>query len=109
MVPDDAYAVLMLVEQDLYQDADDDFVCGMAAGGSRVAAVSPARYDPVLDEQMEVERAHAWPASDYVTRVCESLSSEQPNQKRPRTHLKKNLQRSDPHGKGDIDTINPLR
>ena len=44
IVPDNAYALLMLVEQDLFEDEDDDFCCGRAYGGSRVAVVSMARY-----------------------------------------------------------------
>ena len=63
MLPDDAYALLLLVEHDLYEDEDDDFCCGRAYGGSRVAVVSMARYNPVLDASQNVERQHAWPAS----------------------------------------------
>lgn len=65
ILPDDAYALLLLVEQDLYEDDDDDFVCGRAYGGSRVAVVSTARYCPALDRKqgLEAERQHAWPAS----------------------------------------------
>ncbi|ORY11685.1 hypothetical protein BCR34DRAFT_442610, partial [Clohesyomyces aquaticus] len=73
MVPKDAYAILMLVSQDLYQSAEDEFVCGMAIGGNRVCVVSMARYNPALDETMEVEKEHAWPAShclDYVLQEC---------------------------------------
>ena len=61
-LPDDAYALLMIVNHDLYEDEDDDFCCGRAYGGSRVAVVSTARYDPTLDEAQSVEREHAWPA-----------------------------------------------
>ncbi len=39
ILPEDAYALLMLVDQDLYEDEDDDFCCGRAYGGSRVAVV----------------------------------------------------------------------
>ena len=61
-LPDDAYALLMIVNHDLYEDEDDDFCCGRAYGGSRVAVVSTARYNPILDETQNVERVHAWPA-----------------------------------------------
>ncbi|KAJ5372307.1 Peptidase M54 archaemetzincin [Penicillium concentricum] len=63
ILPKDAYALLMLVEFDLYEDDDDEFVCGRAYGGSRVAVVSSARYNPILDTILDVERLHAWPAS----------------------------------------------
>ncbi|KAJ5555268.1 Peptidase M54 archaemetzincin [Penicillium sp. DV-2018c] len=63
LLPEDAYALLMLVDFDLYEDEDDEFVCGRAYGGSRVAVVSSARYNPVLDCIQSVERLHAWAAS----------------------------------------------
>ncbi|KAH6724340.1 hypothetical protein BKA61DRAFT_535865 [Leptodontidium sp. MPI-SDFR-AT-0119] len=62
-LPDDAYALLMLLEHDLYEDEEDEFVCGRAYGGSRVAVVSGARYWPGFDEEENVERVHGWPAS----------------------------------------------
>lgn len=73
VLPKDAYALLMLVDHDLYEDEDDDFCCGRAYGGSRVAVVSNARYNPVLDVVQGVEREHAWPASHcekYVKGAC---------------------------------------
>lgn len=63
VLPDDAYALLLLVEYDLFEDEDDEFTCGRAYGGSRVAVVSSARYHPGLDHAHGVEREHAWPAS----------------------------------------------
>ena len=72
-LPDDAYALLMIVDHDLYEDEDDDFCCGRAYGGSRVAVVSTARYNPILDEAQNVEREHAWPASHceaYIHECC---------------------------------------
>ena len=77
MLPEDAYALLMLVEHDLYEDEDDDFCCGRAYGGSRVAVVSQARYNPCLDEVQNVEREHAWPAShcmSYMQSYCTSAA-----------------------------------
>lgn len=79
MLPEDAYALLLLIEHDLYESEEDEFVCGMAAGGSRVAVVSMARYNPMLDEEMEVEREHAWPASHctkFVKECCEGVEEE---------------------------------
>ncbi|CAI7669583.1 unnamed protein product [Penicillium bialowiezense] len=63
LLPKDAYALILVVDFDLYEDEDDEFVCGRAYGGSRVAVVSSARYNPGLDLIQEVERIHAWPAS----------------------------------------------
>ncbi len=77
VLPKDAYALLMLVDHDLYEDEDDDFCCGRAYGGSRVAVVSKARYNPVLDGVQGVERQHAWPAShceNYVKESCATVS-----------------------------------
>ena len=74
ILPEDAYALLMIVEHDLFEDEDDDFCCGRAYGGSRVAVVSMARYNPSLDEAQNVERRHAWPASHcdaYVKECCD--------------------------------------
>ncbi|KAL2075452.1 hypothetical protein VTL71DRAFT_395 [Oculimacula yallundae] len=62
-LPDDAFALLMLLEHDLYEEEEDEFVCGRAYGGSRVSVVSGARYWPGFDEEENVERVHGWPAS----------------------------------------------
>lgn len=75
-VPDDGYSLLLLAEHDLYEGDDDDFCCGRAYGGSRVAVVTSARYHPGLDaaQGLKEGRAHAWPASrcaEYVRQVCE--------------------------------------
>jgi archaemetzincin len=63
MLPEDAYALLLVVEQDIYEQDDDVFTCGRAYGGSRVAVVSTARYNPLLDTRQDVDRLHSWPAS----------------------------------------------
>jgi len=86
MLPDDAYALLLLVNHDLYEDDEDEFVCGRAYGGSRVAVISTARYDPELDEKHNVEREHSWPASHcnaYMQSCCdeESASTARPRRK----------------------------
>lgn len=73
LLPDDAYALLMLVDHDLYEDDDDDFCCGRAYGGSRIAVVSSARYNPALDEIVGLNREHSWPASHcgwYNSDLC---------------------------------------
>ena len=69
MLPKDAYAMALVVHQDLYETEDDLFICGRAYGGSRVAVISTARYHTCLDQVQNVEREHAWPAShchDYI-------------------------------------------
>jgi archaemetzincin len=75
LLPDDAYAVLMLVEHDLYEDEDDDFCIGRAFGGSRIAVVSCARYACDL-----VGRSpHDWPLSHcaaYVEDMCKAYTGE---------------------------------
>jgi archaemetzincin len=78
ILPDDAFALLLLVHHDLYENADDIFTCGRAYGGSRVAVISTARYNPVLDHRQNVERVHAWPASHckaYVETMCTAEAS----------------------------------
>lgn len=72
VLPDDAYALLLFVHEDLYEDEEDDFCCGRAYGGSRVAIISTARYNPWLDKAQRIDAAHSWPAShctDYVRRL----------------------------------------
>lgn len=81
ILPQDAYALLMLTEQDLYEHDDDLFCCGRAYGGSRVSVVSMARYNPLLDTRMGVENEHSWPAShceEYVQSCCALGSRENP-------------------------------
>ena len=85
ILPEDAYALLLLVEHDIFESPDDDFACGRAYGGSRVAVVSTARYDPNLDARQNVEREHAWPASHcqaYVQACCEKASDAAPRPKK---------------------------
>ncbi|KAI9790115.1 MAG: hypothetical protein M1835_001210 [Candelina submexicana] len=99
ILPADAYALLLLIEHDLFEDDDDEFVCGRAYGGSRVAVISTARYHPVLDAAQNVERNHAWPASHCAayTRACcsEAVHSRPPVKKRSKIHLG-GQQKSDP-------------
>ncbi|PLB36786.1 uncharacterized protein BDW47DRAFT_132593 [Aspergillus candidus] len=82
ILPKDAYALCMLVDHDLFEDDDDEFVCGRAYGGSRVAVVSSARYRPDLDTIHSVEREHAWPASHCQRYVQERCSSQKPPRKK---------------------------
>ncbi len=90
ILPADAYALLLLVEHDLFEDDDDEFVCGRAYGGSRVAVISTARYHPSLDAEQNVEREHAWPASHceaYMNACCSEQTQATPKaRKRARIH-----------------------
>jgi archaemetzincin len=73
ILPADAYALLLLVDHDIYENEEDDFCCGRAYGGSRVAVVQTARYNPTLDEKEGIDRAHIWPMSHckiFVDRLC---------------------------------------
>lgn len=87
ILPKDAYALLMLTDHDLYEDDEDDFCCGRAYGGSRVAVVSTARYNPALDRDQHVETDHAWPASHcqaYLDMCCGmSTKMKQPSRQTP--------------------------
>jgi archaemetzincin len=106
MLPDDAYALVMLTEYDLYEDDDDIFVCGRAYGGSRVAIVSTARYHPDLDREQDVERQHAWPASHceaYMKACCAESS------KTVAQNPKKRARDADAPSQGDQAVIHPLR
>ncbi|KAI0129838.1 hypothetical protein BJ170DRAFT_617827 [Xylariales sp. AK1849] len=73
MLPDDAYSIILLVDHDMYEDEEDDFCCGRAYGGSRVAVVSTARYHPLLDVYENIDYSHMWPCShcrNYVDGLC---------------------------------------
>lgn len=84
LLPSDAYAVLLLTHHDLYEDEEDDFCCGRAYGGSRVAVVSTARYNPSLDACQDVELEHAWPASHCQHYVDLKVRGAKPPRKRRR-------------------------
>ncbi|TPX08250.1 uncharacterized protein E0L32_001854 [Thyridium curvatum] len=74
-LPQDAYAVVLLVHHDLFEDEDDDFCCGRAYGGSRVSIVTSFRYHPCLDRYSGIDVSHMWPASHcrgYVDGLCGS-------------------------------------
>ena len=72
-LPGDAYAIVLLVDHDIYESEDDDFCCGRAYGGSRVSVVQTARYNPALDVHEGLNRSHMWPLShckDFVDALC---------------------------------------
>ncbi|KAK2805796.1 hypothetical protein FQN50_006072 [Emmonsiellopsis sp. PD_5] len=81
LLPKDAYALLLLVKQDLYEDDDDLFTCGRAYGGSRVAVVSTARYNPTLDSKQNVNREHSWPASHCQDYISSCANASRPKKK----------------------------
>lgn len=73
MLPEDAYALLLLVDHDIHENDDDDFCCGRAYGGSRVAVVQTARYRPSLDIHEKIDHTHMWPLShckEFVDQLC---------------------------------------
>ncbi|KAJ7175985.1 hypothetical protein C8R46DRAFT_890848 [Mycena filopes] len=85
ILPDDAFALLLLVPYDIYESPDDDFACGRAYGGSRVAVISTARYHPGLDQHQDVDRLHSWPASHckrYVDTEAAAANDEKPTKKK---------------------------
>ncbi|KAK3899801.1 hypothetical protein C8A05DRAFT_17823 [Staphylotrichum tortipilum] len=84
ILPNDAYALVMLTDHDLYEDEDDDFCCGRAYGNDRIAVVSSARYHPLLDEPAGIELEHMWPFSHceaYVTRMCKEAEPARPSKR----------------------------
>lgn len=92
MLPEDAYALLMLVEHDIFEDEEDDFACGRAYGGSRIAVVSGARYNPILDINQGIERDHSWPASHcekYMMECCAVAVDEDDVPKKKKTKVAK--------------------
>jgi archaemetzincin len=76
MLPTNAYALLLLVDHDIHEDEDDDFCCGRAYGGSRVAVVQTARYNPALDMREKIDRTHMWPFSHCKTFVDDLCAAE---------------------------------
>lgn len=73
VLPDDALALILHMDFDLYEDDDDDFVCGRAYGESHVCVVSSFRYSPARDNDIEVNFEHFWPASHCATYVKDQV------------------------------------
>ncbi|KAJ6508621.1 hypothetical protein C8R45DRAFT_967983 [Mycena sanguinolenta] len=81
LLPKDAFSLLLLVPFDIYESPDDDFACGRAYGGSRVAVISTARYHPGLDRHQNVDRLHSWPGShckQYIDTYCAETETDNP-------------------------------
>jgi archaemetzincin len=95
ILPADAYAIVLLVDHDIYESEDDDFCCGRAYGGSRVAVVQTARYNPFLDERKgeEIDRSHMWPYSHCKTFV-DGLCAVEDVEAKPATKKQKELSKS---------------
>ncbi|KAF3930995.1 Archaemetzincin-2 [Dactylellina cionopaga] len=87
IVPDDAYALIIYTNHDLYEDDDDDFCVGRAFGGSRVCVVSSARYHPFSEELAGVHEmgvGHDWPGShckEFVEQMCAEEGSKKKTRK----------------------------
>ncbi|KAJ7259571.1 hypothetical protein B0H12DRAFT_1048748 [Mycena haematopus] len=83
-LPENAFSLLLLVPFDIYESPDDDFACGRAYGGSRVAVISTARYHPGLDRHQNVDRLHSWPTShckQYIEACCSETDNPKPKKK----------------------------
>ncbi|PTB63146.1 hypothetical protein BBK36DRAFT_1102638, partial [Trichoderma citrinoviride] len=59
-IPADAHSIMMLLDLDMYEGDGDIFTAGRAYGGSRIAAVSLFRDQPLCAPP---DDSHAWPAS----------------------------------------------
>ncbi|KAL2128319.1 hypothetical protein VTI74DRAFT_9360 [Chaetomium olivicolor] len=91
-LPEDAYALVMMVNHDLYEDEDDDFCCGRAYGGSRISVASSARYNPFLDDSAGIQREHMWPFSHcnaYMERLCEDAKDDAEPEPEPKPKKRK--------------------
>ncbi|KAL3491058.1 hypothetical protein BJX62DRAFT_237479 [Aspergillus germanicus] len=92
MLPSDAYALCLLVNHDLFEDDEDIFVCGRAYGGRRVAVVSTARYNPLLDAVQGVEEDHPWPVSHCQRFIDDACRVQGGSSKRRRIATPSNLE-----------------
>ncbi|KAF9741704.1 hypothetical protein PMIN06_001386 [Paraphaeosphaeria minitans] len=106
MLPRDAYAVVLLVDHDVYESADDDFCAGRAYGGSRVSVVQSARYNPLLDATAGITRDHAWPASHCKSYV-DSLCAVEEIEAKPATATQTRLSKSGPM-RAAVDAVSKL-
>jgi len=107
VLPPDAYALMLIVDHDLYEDEEDAFCCGRAYGGSRIAVVSAARYHPGLDGVQDVDREHAWPASHcktFVEACCAGAGAGPPT----RSKREKPIRSRTDHGSGSGSAENPI-
>ncbi|KAJ4360787.1 uncharacterized protein N0V89_001354 [Didymosphaeria variabile] len=93
MLPADAFAMVLLVDHDIYESPNDDFCAGRAYGGSRVSVVQSARYNPLLDSYAGITQDHAWPTSHckaYIDSLCAVEEMEAKPATATETRLSKN-------------------
>ncbi|KAL1600548.1 hypothetical protein SLS60_006934 [Paraconiothyrium brasiliense] len=95
MLPSDAFAMVLLVDHDIYESPDDDFCAGRAYGGSRVSVVQSARYNPLLDSYAGITQDHAWPTS-HCKAYIDSLCAVEEMEAKPPTATKTRLSKSGP-------------
>ena len=67
MLPDDAFCICGVTAMDTFETDEDDFICGRAYGGSRVAVVSTARYGVATNGRTAREAAAASVSDALVT------------------------------------------
>ncbi|KAF2449836.1 hypothetical protein P171DRAFT_405377 [Karstenula rhodostoma CBS 690.94] len=106
MLPDDAYAVVLLLDHDMYESLDDDFCAGRAYGGSRVSVVQSARYNPLLDPAVGITQDHAWPASHCKTYI-DSLCAVEEMEAKPATAVETRLSKIGPV-RAAVDAVSKL-
>jgi archaemetzincin len=108
MLPSDAYAIVLLVDHDIYETPDDDFCAGRAYGGSRVSVVQTARYNPLLDEKIGIARGQAWPMSHCKCVVKEICDAEGDIEIKPPSAAEIRLSKSGAM-RSAIDAVVPLK
>jgi predicted Zn-dependent protease len=70
-IPPAAHSIVMVVDHDIYEDGEGDYLTGRSWGSGRVAIVSSFRYNPSLDDSAGIDPLHRWPASHCKTYVDE--------------------------------------
>ncbi|OTA08563.1 hypothetical protein A9Z42_0002870 [Trichoderma parareesei] len=86
-IPANAHSIMMLLDLDMYEGDGDIFTAGRAYGGSRIAAVSLFRDQPLCAPPGD---GHAWPAShcaEYIDKLCLEASDEPPTKKKAKLQL----------------------
>lgn len=112
ILPEDAYALIILVDHDIYEDEDDDFCCGRAYGASRIAVVSSAQYNPCLDQAHHIDREHCWPASHCLAFLDEQMRDFTERQEisgsKSKTRLERHTGTASSHDVGGLTTENSM-
>jgi archaemetzincin len=97
-IPADAHSIMMLLDLDMYEGDGDIFTAGRAYGGSRIAAVSLFRDQPLCAPP---DDGHAWPAShcaEYIDKLCLEASDEPPTKKKAKLQLSSRCARTGTSG-----------